>query len=77
MDKVSFFVEEDRNRIGRKHLGRPIIHPSDIPPDARVFLALAPGIAAAIDERLRSVLPCSLVMPPPIVDQQAGSGMRQ
>ena len=62
--KISFFVDEDVNRIGREHLGIPVISPSDIPRDAKVLLALAPKIASIISKRLNSVLPCSLIMPP-------------
>lgn len=66
-DKVNFFVDEDSNRIGREHLGRPVLHPSAIPQDARVFLALAPGVASMIADRLQT-LPCVLVKPPPLCD---------
>jgi SAM-dependent methyltransferase len=66
-DKVAFFVDEDSNRIGREHLGRPVIPPSAIPEDSRVFLALAPKVASAIANRLSS-LPCTLIMPPSLVD---------
>ncbi len=64
VDKITFFVDEDVNRIGRKHLGIPVISPVDIPRDAKVLLALAPKIASIISKRLDSVLPCSLIMPP-------------
>lgn len=64
IDKIRFFVDEDANRIGREHLGRPIISPADTPQDAKVLLALAPNIASTISKRLAHVLPCSLIMPP-------------
>ena len=67
LGKVSFFVDEDSSRIGREHLGLPIVHPSAVPQDAQIFLALAPGVASAIANRLRT-LPCSLVMPPLLSD---------
>ena len=64
-DKVTFFVDEDASRIGRQHLGKPILHPNSIPKDARVFLALAPKVASLIADRLHA-LPCSFILPPPI-----------
>ncbi|MCX7181041.1 MAG: class I SAM-dependent methyltransferase [Proteobacteria bacterium] len=67
LGKVSFFVDEDSSRIGREHLGRPIVHPGATPQDARIFLALAPGVASAIADRL-GALPCSWIMPPSLSD---------
>jgi SAM-dependent methyltransferase len=62
-DRVSFFVEEDRNRIGRDHMGRPILSPEQVPSDSVVFVALAPEIAAAIVARLGHRIQC-LRLPP-------------
>ena len=62
-DKVAFFVDEDSSRIGREHLGRPIVHPNAIPQNAKIFMALAPRVASAIADRLGE-LPCTFVMPP-------------
>jgi hypothetical protein len=64
IDKIGFFVDEDVNRVGREHLGRPVISPADIPQDAKVLLALAPNIASTISKRLSHILSCSLIMPP-------------
>lgn len=60
-DKVEFFVDEDSSRVGRMHLGCPIIHPNDIPPDAVVFLALAPSVANDLVRRFVH-LQCRLVV---------------
>ncbi len=49
---VSFFVDEDANRIGRTHMGRPILSPAQVPPGSVVFLALIPQIAERIAARL-------------------------
>ncbi len=62
-ERVSFFVDEDPSRIGKLHLGQPVLQPKDIPDGAVVFLSMAPRIAAAIAGRLRS-LACKLVLPP-------------
>ena len=47
-----FFVDEDVNRIGRTHLGRPILAPSAVPPRATVFVALPQPLADAVAARL-------------------------
>jgi SAM-dependent methyltransferase len=51
-DQVSFFVDEDPNRIGRAFMGKPILHPDAVPVGAAVYLALAPVLAEAIAQRL-------------------------
>lgn len=61
--RVSFFVEEDRHRIGRTHLDRPILSPAQVPSDAVVFLALVPKVADLVAARLAAV-PFDLRLPP-------------
>jgi 2-polyprenyl-3-methyl-5-hydroxy-6-metoxy-1,4-benzoquinol methylase len=51
-DGVSFFVEEDASRVGRHHMGRPVISPIEVAPGSVVFMALAPQIAIQIASRL-------------------------
>jgi SAM-dependent methyltransferase len=51
-DAVSFFVDEDPHRIGRSHMGRPILGPAQVPRGSVLFIALLPKIAGAIAERL-------------------------
>lgn len=53
-DKVSFFVDEDENRIGHTHLNRPIINPRSIPSNSNILLPMRADIAAAIAKRLYS-----------------------
>ena len=43
-----FFVDEDAARIGRKHLDREIIPPTDAPLNSSVFVALQPAIQKQI-----------------------------
>ena len=62
-ERVQFFVEEDPNRIGRTHMGRPILSPAQAPSGAVVFLALVPSIASSIRERLK-YLPIDFRTPP-------------
>jgi SAM-dependent methyltransferase len=64
--KVSFYVDEDSSRIGRMHLGAPIVGPADVPHDSVVYLALSPRIAADIATRL-SGMPFSFAMPPTLL----------
>lgn len=62
-EKVDFFVDEDTNRIGQEHLGKPVYHPNAIPADCHVFVALTPEIATNIVNRW-SHLPATLHVPP-------------
>jgi 2-polyprenyl-3-methyl-5-hydroxy-6-metoxy-1,4-benzoquinol methylase len=66
-DKVSFFVDEDINRLGKTHLGKPIISPSEIPNDSKVFLALAPSVASVIFNRLTKEYGPKFLMPPQLI----------
>jgi cyclopropane fatty-acyl-phospholipid synthase-like methyltransferase len=61
-DRVEFFVEEDPSRIGRQHLGRPILSPEQVPSGSLVFMALAAPLAVSIQRRLQH-LPFHLCMP--------------
>lgn len=51
---AEFFVDEDRVRIGKQHLGRPIIRPSEIPDGATVYVALPPVLARRVANRLQT-----------------------
>ena len=39
-DKVDFFVDEDRSRVGGTLLGKPIIAPEKVPAGAFVYVAM-------------------------------------
>jgi len=59
---ISFFVDEDPNRIGRAYLGRPVLAPNDVPPGATVYIGLTPTVAEGVSQRIarpgiRCVLP--------------------
>ena len=45
-------LDEDPNRAGRSHLGRPIYRPDEVPADADVILALPPAVAESVWRRL-------------------------
>lgn len=51
---VRYFVDEDSNRTGRPYLGLPVLHPSEVPEDGDVYVALAPVISKEVVRRLRS-----------------------
>jgi len=57
-----FFVDEDPHRVGREHLGRPILAPAQVPAGATVFVALPQPLAGRVAARVtrpdvRVVLP--------------------
>lgn len=60
--EVSFFIDEDRNRIGGRHLGRPIYHPAEMPAVRHVLLPLRTDIATGIVKRLAH-LDCEFIWP--------------
>lgn len=62
-ENVDFFVDEDPNRIGQMHLGKPVYHPSAAPAGSHIYIALTPEIASHITERW-SHLDVTLHAPP-------------
>lgn len=59
---AGFFVDEDPHRVGREHLGRPILAPAQAPAGSTVFVALPQPLAGRVAARvarpdLRIVLP--------------------
>jgi hypothetical protein len=51
-DKVDFFVDEDRSRVGQDFEGRPIRAPEEVPGGAAVFVPLANTTAERVIARL-------------------------
>lgn len=49
---VDFFVDEDPNRQGRSHLGKPVLAPSQVPAEATVFMCLPHSQAQHVSSRL-------------------------
>lgn len=47
-----FWVEEDRNRVSRDYLGKPVYLPEDAPP-GDVLLAVSPTLARLLSEKFR------------------------
>jgi SAM-dependent methyltransferase len=52
--KADFFVDEDPDRVGGRHLERPIYRSSDVPAGSDVYVVLPPKTSAAITARLGS-----------------------
>jgi SAM-dependent methyltransferase len=50
--KIAFFVDEDRERVGKQHMGLPIIAVDQVPPGASLLLPMNPTIARRIAARL-------------------------
>jgi hypothetical protein len=50
-ESVHFFVDEDPGRIGREHMGRPIVSPDQISDGSDVFVPLIPAISKAVARR--------------------------
>lgn len=53
--RARFFVDEDETRIGKTHLGRPILLPAEVPMGSTVVVPLAPAIAGGVLTRLRAL----------------------
>ena len=51
-DAIEFFVDEDPGKVGRTHLGRPILSPEAVHANADVYVPLIPGAARAVADRL-------------------------
>ena len=63
-NRARFFVDEDPNRTGKTHFGRPILAPKDLPRGATVFVALPEVLSGPISQRLRGLgLDLEVVVP--------------
>jgi hypothetical protein len=63
-ERVRFFVDEDRARIGRSYDGRPVIAPGEVPNDVPVIMALPPNRAFKVAERLAFTGLRAICLPP-------------
>jgi SAM-dependent methyltransferase len=52
--KAGFFVDEDPNRVGGRHLELPIYRASEVPAGSDVYVVCPPTISAAVAARLGS-----------------------
>lgn len=69
MGKIDFFVDEDANRVGQQHLGKPIYSPNSVPEGSHIFIALTPEIATSIANRWSHLDVCMHVPPDLIYDE--------
>lgn len=63
---VAFFVDEDPLRAGSIYLGRPVLHPWQVPSGARVFIAHTPAFAEGVSQRLCDSGRFDVLHPPPL-----------
>ncbi|WP_373840300.1 class I SAM-dependent methyltransferase [Methanospirillum sp.] len=50
---VAFFVDEDPNRIGRSHLGRPILSLAEVPDNVKVIIPAPEPVKSEIERKMR------------------------
>lgn len=55
LEKVFAFVDEDESRVGKSHLGKPIIHLDESPVEYPLFIPFAPGDAKFLDQRIKKI----------------------
>lgn len=63
-ERVHFFVDEDVSRIGKLHLGKPVLHPRQVEPTDSVLLAFPYRLAAQIRDRISKSYPGKYLLPP-------------
>lgn len=69
-ERVKFFVDEDRLRVGKMHFNKKVLHPLDVPKDSLTYLAMPAKMAILVYRRLRKLYPLlKLVIPPHVSDR--------
>jgi hypothetical protein len=64
-ESVNFFIDEDPLRVGKRHLGLPVLLPSEVPSESCVYLVLPSLLANQVYRRLRKSQPhLKLILPP-------------
>ena len=61
-------MDEDPNRAGGMHMGKPVFHPKDVPDGAAVFLGLGHKQAEQIARRIERPQIVLTLPPPPGID---------
>ena len=65
--EVAFFVDEDRQRVGKMHMGRPVITPQEVRVEDPVVLAFPTFQAEKIQAKLLKLHPrMDSIVPPPL-----------
>ena len=65
-DRVHFFVDEDKSRTGKFHLGKPVLSPQALKFNDLVFIAFPHDIALRILKRMKKLSPAVFKIPPPL-----------
>lgn len=63
-DRLKFFVDEDLTKIGKCHLGKPIVLPKDLKECDDIYLAFPYHIADSIRNRLQKTCKGHFILPP-------------
>jgi SAM-dependent methyltransferase len=66
-NRVRFFIDEDISRIGKVHLGRPVLAPATAPKGIPIVLPMAPEIAKVVLLRFSNT-ELQIVTPPSLGD---------
>ena len=62
--QTRFFVDEDPNRVGRTHLGKPILAPKQIPDGACVYIPLPKLLVEGVRRRVAAIQPHAQFLTP-------------
>lgn len=62
-EEIECFVDEDKNRVGRSHMGKRILSPDQLDSNRYIFLALVPNIAKQVGQRLEK-MQINVIYPP-------------
>jgi hypothetical protein len=65
-DRVTFFIDEDPDRIGKIYDGKPVLAPASTHRDVPVIMALPPERAQLVAERLKETN-MHMICPPPLI----------
>jgi SAM-dependent methyltransferase len=66
-EHAGFFVDEDKQRTGKTHMGLPVVPPDEVPANAPIYLAFPTFQAEKIQTRLAGKYPnLNFVVPPPV-----------
>jgi hypothetical protein len=71
---VQFFVDEDVLRVGKTHMGFPVVHPSDVPRGSKAYLAFTREQGKRIRDRLSKEYPwLKLILAPDFEHRKSGA----
>lgn len=65
-EAVDFFIDEDPTRTAKTHMSLSVFQPRNAPKGSNVYLALPPGIAQRVKQRLQPLYPALRFVTPPL-----------